>query len=201
MPNACETFEDVTTDSSYTGAVRSFYTGDGGLEHSSRWDERNEAVQYFHLFMLGIDYRLLRVRNQFEAETVIKTEAGEYVLSAEGYHTFKRKTFGDLCDFVRENTLRETIDGRRFDDVVEGGLSFKALEWGGLSATDALPVYRWCAVYAVTGGSEGHYIHVDLLVDTNKKELERIPLALGKTFEGLDAAYRACAILAELLDV
>ena len=52
--------------------------------------------------------------------------------------------------------------------------------------------YAWVACYAVTGGSEGHYIHIDVIT----REDKRILMSLGKTFEGMDKALliaNACA--------
>lgn len=56
---------------------------------------------------------------------------------------------------------------------------------------------RWIACYAVTGGSEGHYIHVDriYLAKDYAREFSHEPLFLGKTFGGY---ARACEIAAYL---
>lgn len=51
------------------------------------------------------------------------------------------------------------------------------------------------AVYAVTGTSEGHYVHIDL-VGEKQKELGHI-----KVLGGLDAALRIVARVSVLLDV
>jgi hypothetical protein len=60
--------------------------------------------------------------------------------------------------------------------------------------------YRWIACYAVTGGSEGHYIHVDLISgygeDWTGKALH---LITGKTFLGLAHALKIANRCAELL--
>lgn len=60
--------------------------------------------------------------------------------------------------------------------------------------------YRWIACYAVTGGSEGHYIHVDILAPLELSPIKTIResklIYLGKTFQGFDFAARvavACA--------
>lgn len=52
--------------------------------------------------------------------------------------------------------------------------------------------YAWVACYAVTGGNEGHYIHIDAIT----KEGTRRLMSLGKTFQGMDHALliaNACA--------
>jgi hypothetical protein len=62
--------------------------------------------------------------------------------------------------------------------------------------------HRWIACYAVTGGSEGHYIHVDLIggydLDWTGKALH---LITGKTFLGLAHAHKIANRCAELLRV
>ena len=68
--------------------------------------------------------------------------------------------------------------------------------------------YRWIACYAVTGDSEGAYIHVDVLVPREmpgrvnaltKVFLESRMLFLGKTFKGFDFAARVAAACAKHL--
>lgn len=54
------------------------------------------------------------------------------------------------------------------------------------------PAWRFLACFPVTGGSEGHYIHVDAILP----EGERVSLFTGKTFAGWEAACKtanACA--------
>lgn len=55
--------------------------------------------------------------------------------------------------------------------------------------------YRWIACYAVTGGSEGHYIHVDIVYDDKRRDL----VFLGKTFQGMGHAQKMAAKCAEEL--
>lgn len=56
------------------------------------------------------------------------------------------------------------------------------------------PEHRWIACFAVEGGSEGWYIHVDALTGDH-----RIPLFLGKTFQGMDRAYEVARTIAKIL--
>ena len=56
------------------------------------------------------------------------------------------------------------------------------------------PRYRFLACYPVTGGNEGHYIHVDVL-----KDGKNIPIFLGKTFQGMDFAAVVAAACARHL--
>lgn len=51
--------------------------------------------------------------------------------------------------------------------------------------------------YAVTGGNEGHYIHVDVIRENGASDC----LALGKTFRGWDHAWAMAKRCAELLGV
>lgn len=60
--------------------------------------------------------------------------------------------------------------------------------------------YRWIACYAVTGGSEGHYIHVDRIWDEGAdRHLEN--LITIKTFGGYDEACAIAAYVGRRLDV
>ena len=51
------------------------------------------------------------------------------------------------------------------------------------------------AVFPVTGGSEGHYIHVELLRAGDKRTL----FMLGKTFQGMGHAKAMCSQIIDLL--
>ena len=53
------------------------------------------------------------------------------------------------------------------------------------------------AVFVVTGGSEGHYTHVEVRTLDGESHL----LLLGKTFDGFDAAWGFAKRLARLLEV
>lgn len=58
---------------------------------------------------------------------------------------------------------------------------------------------RWVACYAVTGDSEGHYIHVDLVQGGGCAKPERMTLWTGKTFMGMQSAQELAGFLAILL--
>ena len=65
--------------------------------------------------------------------------------------------------------------------------------------------FRWVACYVVTGDSEGHYIHVDLIDGYHggqgmHGEVVR-HLITGKTFDGRAAGQRLASRLAELFGV
>lgn len=64
------------------------------------------------------------------------------------------------------------------------------------SGNEAFPQeYNWIACYAVTGGSEGHYVHVDII-----KGDKRQMLYLAKTFRGYDHACEIAAHLGKMLN-
>lgn len=68
---------------------------------------------------------------------------------------------------------------------------------------DPWPRAVWIACYAVTGGSEGHYIHVDLYMthygQFGPSEANVRHLACGKTFLGWEHAWKIAKRCAELL--
>jgi len=55
--------------------------------------------------------------------------------------------------------------------------------------------------YAVTGGSEGHYVHVEIVRERGEDANRIDCLALGKTFRGWDHAWAMAKRCAELLGV
>ncbi|MHB1134265.1 MAG: hypothetical protein ACYC4L_17995 [Chloroflexota bacterium] len=59
--------------------------------------------------------------------------------------------------------------------------------------------YAWVACYAVTGGSEGHYIHVDLLHVGKEGETSLRHVFLAKTFLGWDYACGIASTAGRLL--
>lgn len=62
---------------------------------------------------------------------------------------------------------------------------------------------RWIACYATTGGSEGHYVNVDIILDNGKQGKEadwlRVSIATIKTFKGMEHARKIAARCADLL--
>ena len=63
--------------------------------------------------------------------------------------------------------------------------------------------YRWIAVFPVTGGNEGHYVHVEIIYDTDeyREGHNTACLFLCKTFNGLDSAIAISAALCKALGV
>lgn len=64
-------------------------------------------------------------------------------------------------------------------------------------------VSRWVVVFPVTGGSEGHYIHIDTYGGYNQEGTpEKFKhIALCKTFNGLERAQEICRVVQFLLSV
>ena len=57
--------------------------------------------------------------------------------------------------------------------------------------------YRWIAVFPVTGGSEGHYVHVERIQHDGSRDL----VFLAKTFLGMEHAWRIARRLGDLLQI
>lgn len=55
--------------------------------------------------------------------------------------------------------------------------------------------WRWVASYAVTGDSEGHYIHVDVVLRDGTRRM----VFIGKTFGGMDHALKVANACAKVL--
>ena len=57
--------------------------------------------------------------------------------------------------------------------------------------------YRWIACYPVTGDSEGHYVHIDIIYHDQSRQM----FVLAKTFQGMNHAWQIARRVAELLEV
>ena len=67
-----------------------------------------------------------------------------------------------------------------------------------LKADQEFPEYHWICCYPVTGSSEGHYMHIDIIDGNGYKHL-----FTGKTLRegqtGMEYAYEVCKVAALLL--
>jgi hypothetical protein len=112
-------------------------------------------------------------------------------------HEVGKKSYRDLQNFLRVTLRYVTISGGR-------GL-FEVCEYFSLTSRyehdlDApLPSYRWVACYAVTGGSEGYYVHLDLITDDGSPALKLGRVFTIKTFSGMDTALEIAAALTYVL--
>jgi hypothetical protein len=112
----------------------------------------------------------------------------------KGYIRVERMaTYGEVDTALREWLGRETIlnemdcFGYSGDQKYEKGVDWRKVE---------LPRrIRWIACYAVQGGSEGHYIHVDFITSDDMGDHKRQLAYLGKTFQGLDHAVKVAGEL------
>jgi len=105
-----------------------------------------------------------------------------------GYLKFDRMiTYRELITAVK-NFLKTRGHDDKLDYACLGSTGDQKLD-------QQIARYHWCAVYAVTGGSEGHYIHVDLIRNDESREL----VILAKTFDGMTTAYEIAHDLAVFL--
>ena len=77
-------------------------------------------------------------------------------------------------------------------------LSEAGIDW----ETDTeLPLFHRYAVFVVTGNSEAHYVHIDVVLDSydDKHQATLYHVALGKTFGGWETAWALAAACGELL--
>jgi hypothetical protein len=93
--------------------------------------------------------------------------------------------------------IEKALEKEGMLDLLDGGLGSmgadRSLPWHALHPNGNL------VVYAVRGGSEGHYIHVDLnFVDDGYSR--RDVALLGKTFAGMSDAVQIAAFIAEVLE-
>lgn len=109
-------------------------------------------------------------------------------------HTIAKRTYGDLYRHVKAALAASTL--------ANGEVATREIEYTGLTArfdgheSQQLPDYRWVACYAVTGGSEGYYVHVDLIVDTLTARGFSLDRTITiKTFASMDVACELARIL------
>lgn len=109
---------------------------------------------------------------------------------------------------VRNRTIKEV-----YDDLVSRLKAEDLLpdEYFSISSYDVVswkrgdlefPRFRFIACFPVTGASEGHYIHVGVLVertDVKPPLVELVPIFIGKTFQGFDFAAAVAAACAKHL--
>lgn len=101
------------------------------------------------------------------------------------------KPVSEVFEYVKERLLKDYATGHEeYGGIIDEYFSCSA---------DGLWPYRsrWIAVYAVTGGSEGHYVHVDSLDNEGGREL----LFLARTFRGYDHAMEIAKALGKILEV
>ena len=101
-------------------------------------------------------------------------------------------TVADVYQKLRDVLQADDLVDEYFSLSIETDLSFWKL----------LESCRWIACYAVTGGSEGHYVHIDLIHGYDQDWTGKARhLITGKTFLGLAHALKIANRCAELLPV
>lgn len=104
------------------------------------------------------------------------------MVDTDGYvHTIRRKTVKEVYEELR---ARLEFEGMLPDEYFAISTLIEYEKEDGINKP--FPDFRLIACYPVTGGNEGHYIHVDAIKD-GKCEL----IFVGKTFQGFE---RACEI-------
>lgn len=115
-----------------------------------------------------------------------------------GYvHTIRTKTIQEVYD---ELVARLKFEGNLPDEYFDISATIAYNDANdkfdsGLHRNSEWPVYQWIACYPVTGNSEGHYIHVDI-IDKNRQAQT---IFLGKTFHGFERAAEIAAACARHL--
>lgn len=85
-------------------------------------------------------------------------------------HRDTRPTIGAILKAIKE------AEGEVWEEYLSCSYNEK-----GYTTNDKWPCsYRWVSVYVVTGGSEGMYLHVDIITNDN----ERKHIITGKTLNG-----------------
>ncbi len=106
-----------------------------------------------------------------------------------GYVTERARPVAEVIGELNAQ-LAPLFDEGRFSDVTA---------WT-KAPSDPAPMWplrwAWIACYAVTGGSEGHYIHIDVITRET-----RVAVAMGlcKTFQGYAHACAIAAAAGEIL--
>lgn len=97
-------------------------------------------------------------------------------------------TVADVC-----RKLRSVLDEEK---LIDENLSVSGLPYQPFWSL--LDQYRWIACYVVAGGSEGHYVHVDLVAGYDREWTGKVlHLITGKTFLGLSHAQKIASRCAE----
>jgi len=105
------------------------------------------------------------------------------------------KTMGDVL-----HVLREMID-KQFPDTEGFYIPRTSESQAFLNTLRETFRYRWIACYAVTGGNEGWWVHVDFVLDGYGERHQATIQSGGtcKTFNGREHAQRIAHRCAELL--
>lgn len=93
---------------------------------------------------------------------------------------------------TNEKTIAQVFD--ELVDILKKDGIYKDIEYFvyiNKEGKELFPRFRWVACYAVEGGNEGHYVHVDVIDIEGKRDL----LYVGKTFDGIEHALKLSNVL------
>lgn len=133
-----------------------------------------------------------------KSDSIKPIEIHQYETDAEnpGYVRYSgNRPVGEVFTELKERLKAENLLPDEYFDLVYPDVVKPKLEL-------EFPRYRWIACYAVTGDSEGHYIHVDAVVprtDLDSPIYQIVMVFLGKTFQDLDFALVVAAACARHL--
>lgn len=156
-------------------------------------------------------YPLVRKINHRDGELLFKSFDGLYIIANKVNDTWtfdadnKRYDYwygtdiscgGYIVDTIPAtiNKVYDYLSKSMSDDMIDEYFS-NSSRYNGRGDQNFPQDYNWIACYAVTGGSEGHYVHVDII-----KEDKRTLLYLAKTFRGYDHACEIAAHLGKMLN-
>ena len=130
------------------------------------------------------------MQNQAEKYEIVRCGQDEYSrwdVDSRGYvQNEVGKPMSDVMKFFEQEIAKAGINLDEFDYFQSGA-----------TGPENWPVlYRRVFTFAAPGGSEGHYIHVN--IQTMDGSVEN--LVLGKTFMGLDHALELSNCLSRILD-
>lgn len=100
---------------------------------------------------------------------------------------------GEYCPEARPvaTVLKEL--NKEMNQLFDESSFYNQLQWTSPNALWPLR-YRWIAVFPVTGGNEGHYVHIEVLFDE-----KRTLIGTCKTFQGWDHACQLAAVAGKIL--
>lgn len=134
--------------------------------------------------------------------TVVLVDVWRYVVENGQQTGYIRRSHGrPVGEIVADLTKRIS---RLVDEYATLGGDFKYARGVENVYETECPEAQRIAVYAVTGGSEGHYVHVDLHVREGEYGNARLvvrSLMLVKTFKGMKHARKIANRLADALGV
>lgn len=100
-----------------------------------------------------------RLRAEYEANPLRPIEWEFYKPAPDrpGYVVFDRRlTVRELCELINERLKLAELTPDEY------GFSYTPAQYEGWE-NEPIPEHRWFACFAVTGSSEGYYIHIDLV--------------------------------------